>query len=227
MLSSRKTASLTVAAALAGTLALTLVGTAGADPSRPAPAPAAPAAAPVAERGAAPLAEEARRLDLMGDGVSSVMELVEDVLEADPVAGYDMREHREEVLAELRDLELSFTAPGAGQWRQPTAVPSAPPSGLPTCLPVSLPPGAPEVPLPLPTCDAPSAPAGSQGAAAVPAAQAPKDALDDLRAALDRLFDALPEQDPDGLTEPLAEVVAAAARLVTELLPPDLGTARS
>ncbi|GAA4655995.1 hypothetical protein GCM10023347_00410 [Streptomyces chumphonensis] len=226
MLSSRKTASLTVAAALAGTLALTLVGTAGADPSRPAPAPAAPAA----ERGTARLAEDARRLDLMGDGVSSVMELVEDVLEADPVAGYDMREHREEVLAELRELEASFAAPGAGRWRQPTAVPSDLPPALPTCLPVNLPPGAPEVPLPLPTCDAPSAPAGSQGsegAAAVPAAQAPKDALDDLRAALDRLFDALPEQGPDGLTEPLAEVVAAAARLVAELLPPDLGAARS
>ncbi|MCX2967410.1 MULTISPECIES: hypothetical protein [Streptomyces] len=104
MLSARKAAFGAASAALAGTVTLTLVGVAGAGPAD------RPAAAPLP--GTEALADRARQLDHLGELMSSVSELVDDVLEAPRgrLSAAEMTENRRDVGRDLRRLRRTLDA---------------------------------------------------------------------------------------------------------------------
>ncbi|MBW1601555.1 hypothetical protein JJV70_05415 [Streptomyces sp. JJ66] len=113
MLSARKVAFGAASAALAGTVTLTLVGVAGAGPAdRPAADSAVPAAAlpATALPDSRALAAQARQLDYLGELISAVSELVEDVARAPggELSTSAVSGHRREVRENLRDLRRTL-----------------------------------------------------------------------------------------------------------------------
>ncbi|MEE1927382.1 hypothetical protein V1J52_04150 [Streptomyces sp. TRM 70351] len=175
MPSARRTASIALAFAVAGAGTLTLAGASGAGAA--AERPAAASAVPGGDR----LADRARQLDLLGDAVSSVSELVGDVLRSPDgrLSREEADDHREDVLEELHRLEAALgradgrpadaVAAPAVPTGVPTNLPTGVPSNLPTGVPTGPPSGLPEnIPTGPPTCLPITLPTGVPGLPALP-----------------------------------------------------------